>query len=105
MQQAVLAVESEQKRTDHAFPSRITKSADNTVGCADSFYFHRRGAFSRSIRSVQTFCDDAIKIASSFSEPIGRNTVFSRCRRKAYVFRSPQIRTREFFKKLAPLAQ
>src|SRR5436190_18489743 len=82
MQQTVVAVKSQQKRTDHALASGVTKATYNTISCADLFYLHRSGAFARSVWSVQAFRDDAVKIAARFPKPIARNLVISRCRRK-----------------------
>src|SRR4051794_40314332 len=80
VQQTVIAVKAEQKRTDYSLAGRVTKSANYAIGCADLFYFHRRGAFTRSVRGIEAFCDDAIQVAACFCEPTGRNAVISRGR-------------------------
>ena len=45
VQQMVVVIESEEKRADDAFASRVAKPANDTIGRAQVFNFHRRGAF------------------------------------------------------------
>src|SRR5947207_4218657 len=105
MQQTVVAVKSQQKGTDHALASGVTKATYNTISCADLFYLHRSGAFAGSVLGVETFRDYTIKVASGFSKPIACNPVISSGRGKAYISCGSQIRTCKSFEKLATLAQ
>src|SRR5215211_2981721 len=45
MEQAVVAVQTKQKRADDAFALRIAKSTDNTISGTDLFYLNCSGAF------------------------------------------------------------
>src|SRR5436190_14453377 len=73
MEQAVVSVEAEQKRTDDALASRVTKSADHTIGCADLLHLNCCSAFTGRISSIEVFGDNAIKIAAGLLEPFVRN--------------------------------
>ena len=64
-----------------------------------------RGAFSRSIGSLQLFRDDPIKVATRFLKPLGGSPVIGSRRRKAQIFNGPEVRTRKLFKKWPALAQ
>ena len=77
MQQTVVAVKSEQKRTDHACASRVTESAYHAINCSNLFYLNRGGAFSRGVRSVQALSNDAVKIATRFLKPTARNAIIT----------------------------
>src|SRR5438445_62726 len=105
MEQTIFSIQSEQKRTDHARATRVTKSAHDAVGRANLLYLHRCRALARSICSVETFRDDTVQIASGFSKPIARNSVISSRRRKSDVFRRAQIRMRESFEPPPPVTQ
>jgi hypothetical protein len=45
VEQAIVTVKSEKKRTDKARAAPVTKSTDDAVGGADLLYFDRRCAF------------------------------------------------------------
>src|SRR5438874_577374 len=83
----------------------MSKSAHNTVSCADLFYLNRGGAFARSVRSVETFRNHPIKIAASFFEPRSSGSVISRRRRKAQSFGELKIRPCELFQKIPAFVQ
>ena len=81
MEQTIFSVEAEQKRTDYALASRVTKSADHTIGCADLLHLDRCGALPRSVRSIKPFGDNAIKIATGSLKPFIRSVTISGRRR------------------------
>ncbi len=66
MKQAIVTVKPEQKRTDEARATRVTKSANDAIGRADLLYLDCCGALTRSVGSIETFRDNAVKIAAGF---------------------------------------
>src|SRR4029453_2404771 len=91
MQQTIFSVKPEQKRTNQACAPRITESANNAISRADLLYLNRCSAFTRSVRSVESFRDDSIKVAADFFKPPAGSPVISCRRRKAQSFSRSEI--------------
>src|SRR5207253_6315756 len=100
-----VTVKAEKKRTNQARAAPVTKSTDDAVGGAYLLYLNRCCAFACSIRSVQTFHNDPIKVAAGLFEPLTSGSLISRCRRKAQSFGRPEIQTCELFEKLPAFPQ
>src|SRR5439155_18748206 len=81
MEQTIFSVEAEQKRTDYSLASRVTKSADHTIGCADLLHLNCCSAFAGRISRIETFGDNAIKIATGSLKPLIRSVTISGRRR------------------------
>ena len=86
MEQSVVAVKSEQKGTDHARASRVTKATYDAISGSHSFHLYGCSAFSRRVGSVEAFSKDAVKIAPGFpGNQLFATRVISRSRRESYV--------------------
>src|SRR5918995_4736848 len=99
VEQPILTIKSKQKRTNDSRAPRITKSANDTVDRADLLYFNHCSAFARSICSVQTLRNNAIKIAAGFFKPLAGSPMIGGGRRKAQIFGRSEIKTCESFEK------
>ena len=96
MEQLVVSVQAEQKRTYYALALGVTKSTNDTISGSDLLHLNCRGAFTGSIRSVQTLRDDAVKVAAGSFEPFVGKAEISRRWRKLHIFSRSEIPTPNF---------
>src|SRR5438093_12137189 len=105
MEQPVVSIQAEQKRTYYALALGVTKSTNDTISGPDLLYLNCRGAFTGSIPSVQTLRDDAVKVAAGSFEPFVGKAEISRRWRKPHIFSRSEIPTRKLFEKFPAFAQ
>ena len=105
MEQPVVSIQAEQKRTYYALALGVTKSTNDTISGSDLLHLNCRGAFTGSIRSVQTLRDDAVKVAAGSFEPFVGKAEISRRWRKPHIFSRSEIPTRKLFEKFPAFAQ
>src|SRR6266481_812539 len=105
MKQTFVTVKSKKQRTNQARATRVTKSAHDAISRADLLHLHHCAAFARSVRSIETFREDPVKIAAGFLKPFGGGPLISRRRRKTQIFGRSEIQTPESFEKLPAFLQ
>src|SRR5438105_11873300 len=88
MEQAVVIVEAEKQRADHARARRVAKTADHAIGGPNLFHLHHCSPFAGRVRRLELFRDHAVKISADFVEPFLRlRQVGRRGRQAHYTFR------------------
>src|SRR5204862_7096794 len=96
MEQLVVSVQAEQKRTYYALALGVTKSTNDTISGSDLLHLNSRGAFTGSILSVQKLRDDADKLSAGSFEPFFCKAESSRRWRKLHIFIRSEITTPNF---------
>src|SRR5207249_11098211 len=100
MEQPVVSIQAEQKRTYYALALGVTKSTNDTISGPDLLYVNCRGALTGSIPSVQTLRDDAVTVASGSFEPfVGTSDSRSRWITQ-HVFCRSEVLTRKLLDRL-----
>src|ERR1700680_3771831 len=104
MKQLVIIVKPEQKRTDDTRASRVTESANHTIGAANLFHLYHGCALAGCVRRVQLLRDDAVEVATHLVEPLLGRTKIGGGRRQTNCAFSFEVLARELFEQRSPFA-
>jgi len=64
MEQSILAIKAEQKRTEDARTTCVSESANYAISATDLLHLDRRGPLAGGVRRIKFFCDYAVEVTA-----------------------------------------
>ena len=72
IEEALVIIQAEQKRSDELAALRVAKSADNAIRCADALHF-QHSAFTEAVIKIYPLCDHTVCAGKPGLEPALRS--------------------------------